>query len=128
MTIYHLFVTVIGALLLFLIVRNVNEKYSVFITVSGAIALLLFICTELFSVFSFIKELGNQVHINNKYFSVVLKGLTVCYLGEFTASICKDCGQTGWGDKVEVACRCTLLVIAIPLFKDFLDVITRLME
>ncbi len=113
--------------MLYLIVRNFNERYAVYVSLSGAVVLLFFVCTELSSVFSFINRLGSQVEINNAYFSAVLKGLAVCYLGEFTVSICKDCGQAGWGDKVELACRCTLLVLAIPLFEDFLDVITRLM-
>ncbi len=128
MTIYQLLMTVVGGLLLYIIVRNINERYSVFISLSGAVILLYFVCTELSSVFSFIDRLGARVHIDNKYFSAVLKGLAVCYLGEFAVSICKDCGQAGWGDKVELACRCTLLVLAIPLFEDFLEVITRLME
>jgi stage III sporulation protein AD len=61
-------------------------------------------------------------------FEVVIKGLAVCYLGETTISFCKDCGQPGWGDKVELACRCTLLVLAIPLCKEFLDVILGLLK
>lgn len=128
MTIYQLLITVIGALLLLILVKNVNDKYTVFISLAGAIILLLFVCTELSSVIAFIDQLGVRANINNKYFSAVIKGLAVCYLGEFTSSICKDCGQAGWSDKVEMACRCTLLVIAIPLFEDFLDVIMHLME
>ena len=114
--------------MLYLIVKNINERYAVFVSLGGAIIILLFACTELSSVFTFIDRLGTRLDVKNEYFSVVLKALAICYLGEFTVGICRDSGQAGWGDKVELACRCTLLVLAIPLFEDFLDVITRLME
>ena len=90
--------------------------------------ILFYVCTKLSSVFVFINHLADSAGINNGYFEVVIKGLAVCYLGEFTVSTCKDCGQNGWGDKVELACRCTLLVLSIPLFEDFLNIIVGLLE
>ena len=128
MTFYQLIIFVVVGLIFFLLLKNVNERYAVFLSFAGGIALLLFIAGELGAVVEFINKLGNKLGEGNKYFPIILKGLFVCYLGEFTISVCKDCGQMGWADKVEMACRCTLLVLAIPLFEDFLNVIVRLMQ
>ena len=127
MNIYQLLTAIIGCLLIYLFLKQVNERYAVFVSVAGGTVILLFVCTKLSSVFSFIEHLAESAGVNNQYFEVVLKGLTVCYLGEFTVSSCKDCGQSGWGEKVEIACRCTLLVLAIPLFEDFLQIILGLL-
>ena len=127
MNIYQLLTAIIGCLLIYLFLKQVNERYAVFVSVAGGAVILLFVCTKLSSVFSFIEHLAESAGVNNQYFEVVLKGLTVCYLGEFTVSSCKDCGQSGWGEKVEIACRCTLLVLAIPLFEDFLQIILGLL-
>lgn len=128
MNIYQLLISVAACLLIFLVLKSVNERFAVFVSIGGAILILFYVVSKLTSVFAFIQHLAESAGIKNQYFETVVKGLAVCYLGEFTVSSCKDCGQSGWGDKVELACRCTLLVLAIPLFEDFLDVIVGLLE
>lgn len=128
MSIYQLLGGVIAGLIVFLLLKTVNERFAVLVAVAGVVLILGYVLTKLTSVFVFIDHLANSAGINNQYFEAVIKGLAVCYLGEFTISSCKSCGQNGWGDAVEVACRCTLLVLAIPLFEDFLEVILGLLE
>ncbi|MBQ8894249.1 MAG: stage III sporulation protein AD [Clostridia bacterium] len=128
MNIYQLLASVVACLLIYLILKGFNERFAVYVSIAGAILILFYVCTKLASVFGFIQHLANSAGIENQYFEAVIKGLAVCYLGEFTVSACKDCGQSGWSDKVELACRCTLLVLAIPLFEDFLQVILGLLE
>lgn len=128
MSIYQLLGGVIAGLILFLLLKTFNERFAVFVAIAGAILILSYVLTKLSSVFTFIEHLAKSAGVNNRYFEAVIKGLAVCYLGEFTVSSCKSCGQNGWGDAVEVACRCTLLVLAIPLFEDFLNVLLGLLE
>ncbi len=128
MSIYQLLGGVIAGLILFLLLRTVNERFGVFVVMAGVVMILVYVLTKLSSVVSFIDHLAESAGVNNRYFEAVIKGLAVCYLGEFTISSCKSCGQNGWGDAVEVACRCTLLVLAIPLFEDFLNILLGLLE
>ncbi|MBQ4052219.1 MAG: hypothetical protein IJD09_01025 [Clostridia bacterium] len=128
MSIYQLLSGVIACLVLYLMLKNLNDRFAVFVSVAGALLILGYVLTKLSSVFIFIRHLANSAGVNDTYFEVVIKGLAVCYLGEFTVSSCKSCGQNSWGDAVELACRCTLLVLAIPLFEDFLDVILGLLK
>lgn len=128
MNIYQLLAAVFACLLIYLLLRGINERFAVFASMAGAVLILFYVCARLGSIFTFINHLSQSAGVHNEYFEAVLKGLAICYLGEFTVGACKDCGQSGWADKVEIACRCTLLVLAIPLFEDFLAVITGLLE
>ena len=128
MNIYQLLGMVIACLIIYLLLKNLNERFAIFVTVAGCIVVLVFVLTKLSSVFVFIRHLAANAGIQNDYFEAVIKGLAICYLGEFTVNFCKSCGQTGWGEAVELACRCTLLVLAIPLFEDFLEIIVGLLE
>lgn len=128
MSILQLLASVIACLLIYLLLKAFNERFAVFASIAGGIFVLFYVSAKLSSVFTFVQHLADSAGINNTYFQTVLKGLTVCYLGEFTVSACKDCGQSGWGDKVELACRCTLLVLAIPLFEDFLEMVVGLLK
>jgi len=128
MSIFSLLSIVVACILLFLLVKSFHDRFTGFVSIAVAIFLLFFISTKLSSVFTFVQHLAQTVGVNNKYFKIVLKGISVCYLCEFTVSACKDCGQSGWGDKVELACRCAILVMTIPMFEDFLDVLTGFLK
>ena len=128
MTIYSLLTALLVCLLLYLIVRSFNERFAVFVTIGGTLLVLIFICSQLSSVFLFANKLSERIGVESKYFKVILKGLSICYISEFAVGFCKDCGQSNWADKVEMACRCVLLVLAIPLFEDFLSIVLRLLE
>lgn len=128
MTIYSLLTAMMVCLLLYLIVRSFNERFAVFITIGGTLLVLFYVSAELSAVFDFAKELSDRIGVESKYFKVILKGLSICYISEFAVGFCKDCGQNGWADKLEIACRCALLVLAIPLFEDFLNIVLRLLE
>lgn len=128
MSIFQLLASVVACLLAYILLRSFNERFAFFVSIAGAIMIAFYVATKMVSVFAFVHHLADQIGINNRYFKTLIKGLSVCYLGEFTASACKDCGQNGWCDKVELACRCTLLVLAIPLFEEFLRIIVGLLE
>lgn len=128
MTIYGLLTAMMAGLLLYLVVRSFNERFAVFITIGGTLLVLFFVCSKLSDVFTFANTLSDRIGVESKYFNVILKGLSICYISEFAVGFCKDCGQGGWADKLELACRCALLVLAIPLFEDFLSIVLRLLE
>lgn len=128
MSFYDLLIAMMVALILFLILRSVNERYSIFITLAGSLFLLFFICSKLSAIILYLQELVERVGVKNNYFNIILKCLGICYVTEFTVGFCRDCGQGGWAEKIELACRCVILVLAIPLFEDFLNVIMKLLE
>lgn len=128
MTIFQILTLIAVALVVLLTVKSINDRFAVYISIAVALLVLFFVCSRLSLIFGFVDQLADRAGIRNQYFEVIIKGLSICYLGEFTISSCKDCGQSGWVDKVDLACRCALLVLAIPLFEDLLDVLTGLLE
>ena len=51
MSIYQLLAVIIASLLLFLVIKGVNERFAVYVTLAGAIAILFYVITQLSSVF-----------------------------------------------------------------------------
>ncbi len=128
MSIYQLCAGVVGALLIYLFLKNTQERFATLLFIAGSILILLFLLPKIPPLFSFANQLADYAQINQTYFSSVLKSLAICYLGEFTAGICKDFGVAGWGEKIELACRCSLLFIALPLFEDFISMLTEMLK
>ena len=127
MDIFKLLIAVTALAVLYLAVRGFNERFAVFVSLSVGVFVLFFTVSAMEPVFSFIKTLADKTGIDNQYFKIIIKCLALCYLCEFSSGICRDIGQSGWSDKMELACRCSLLVLAIPLFEEFLDVVTTLL-
>ncbi len=128
MSIFQLCAGAIGVLLIYLFFKNAQEKFASMLLIAGGILILLFVVQKLPPLLTFADQLAEYAHINETYFSSVLKSLAVCYLGELTAGACKDFGVAGWGEKIELACRCSLLIIALPLFEDFLSLLTEMLK
>ena len=128
MDIAKLLISAAGLAVLYLAVRSINERFAVLVSLAVGILILFAIIVALKPIFVFVQELASGTGIDNRYFKTVIKCLAMCYLCEFSAGICRDIGQGGWGEKLELACRCSLLVLAIPLFEEFLDVVVNLLE
>lgn len=128
MDITQILAAVAVCLILYLVLKTVHPPFAVYVSVAVGLLLIGFIVHRLSGIFTFAQSLAQKASVDQKYFGVVMKCLGICYLGELTSGSCKECGQNGWADKVELACRCSLIVISIPIFEDFLGLIFDLLQ
>jgi stage III sporulation protein AD len=60
------------------------------------------------------------------YVSVAVKVIGVAYMAELGASVCTDAGESAIAAKIELAGRVMLLVLAMPVLMDLLNIILGL--
>ena len=116
----------ICALILIVSIKEANSQYAVLIAIAASVIILLYVITQLSVVTEFIDNLATRAGIDNQYFKIILKSLGICYLCEFGCSLCRDAGQNALATKMELACKCSVLVISLPLFSDILELIAKL--
>ena len=58
---------------------------------------------------------------------ILLKALGIAFLTETAASICRDSGESGLADWVEMAGRLELLLLSFPLIRTVLDTAVALL-
>ncbi len=116
----------ICALILIVSIKDTNSQYTVLIAIAASVIILLYVITQLSVVTNFIDDLAVRAGIDNQYFEIILKALGICYLCEFGSSLCRDAGQNSLATKMELACKCSVLVISLPLFSDILELIAKL--
>ncbi len=62
-----------------------------------------------------------------EYVSVMLRGLGICVLCRICADICRDSGQAGLSGAVEMAGKLALILLALPLVGDILELAADIM-
>ena len=64
---------------------------------------------------------GGSTHV-----TVLVKGLGIAMLTQITAGICRDCGESGIAEGVELAGRLAILLLCLPLCEELLEAARRL--
>ena len=59
---------------------------------------------------------------------MLINTLWLCVVCEFVSDCCKDAGQGALASKVEFASRVTVIITALPLFRNILNTAMELMK
>lgn len=110
-----------------LIVRPVRSDFSIIIAIVGGIIIIFMIIGYLTDIFSSLNGIIKFTGLNSDLYKLLLKIIGVGYLIEFTASICNDTGNASLGDKVLLGGKIVILVMALPIITNILDIIMGLL-
>ncbi len=108
-----------------ILLKQYKPEYAFGISVAAGVLLIFFIVTKAEEV---IRELGafaESSGIDSENYGIVLRCLGVCLITNAAAETCRDCGQNSI---VTVAGKALILIIALPLFSELMDVIKAILE
>ena len=105
-----------------------HKGYPIMLVAAGGIAVLLFASDHLNSLLQFLGKIESQTGISSVYLRIVYKAIGICILSEFAVSVCIDNKHTSLARALEFSAKCLILVSAIPIFQDVLNVISELLK
>lgn len=103
-----------------------SKMYGSLIRIVTVTILMIFIVTQLESVFTVIRDLASKMKMDNTYLNIVLKVVGIAYLAEFGAQLCEDAGEKAIGSKVQLAGKVMIFVIASPVILALVELIADL--
>ena len=107
-----------------------EQKAELALIVSAAGGCVLFYAV-LKGVLSYLNGMSNyfvKIGIDSSYFVVILKALGICYITQFVSDLCRDYGQTSLAGRVDLAGKCCILILSVPLMERLIDVAIRYIE
>lgn len=110
-----------------IIVKPIRSDFSVIIAIVGGLIILFMVIDYLSSVFETFRNIIGITGLNSNLYTLLLKIIGVGYLIEFTASICSDTGNSSLGDKVLLGGKIIILVMALPIITNILQIIMELL-
>ena len=103
------------------VLKQYRLEYSLFVVLIAGVLVVIFISekviTGLYSLLNTALDFG----LNGGYFSLALKTLGICVLTGFIADTCRDSGNFSLASKAELAGRCAVFILSIPLLTSLLE-------
>lgn len=111
---------VVASILAVFLKKN-NAEYSLILAVSGVVLIGVYILSSVVVALISVDEIFDRTNLDTKYIEVLLKCLGVCFLTEFSCDCCKDASQNALSSMVLLSGRICVLITALPLFEEFLE-------
>ncbi len=106
--------------ILALVLKDKRQEYALMVVLAGGIVVIFYILRGVISPVNYIREQLDSYGIKTEYFSVALKALGIGYVTGFIADACRDSGQASLASKAELAGKCAIFVLSVPLISSVL--------
>lgn len=117
MSAYFLRVTavVIATLICTVFLKSYKPELSLAVAISGSVIAVLMILNGFKPYVDDIKALFFKTSFEPELLKTVLKAVGISYISAFAADTCRDCGQTALALKAELAGKCAVFVLCVPM-------------
>ena len=75
-----------------------------------------------------IYELAAIGELEGEYVSILLRGVGITLLGQISADICRDCGDTSSANGVELIAKLEIVLICLPLLDGIIECALKILE
>lgn len=120
------------ALIALLLLRETSGRFSVLIKIGTVVLLFALIIGELAVVFGEllgdIRDVISQDEFLNSSVSVMLKALGVAFIGKICADVCKECGENGIAEGVEMLSGVVILSLSLPMLSKILGFASEMLK
>ena len=127
MDIFQIVVFGITASIILLILRQERPELAVAFSLVAGLSILLAIMPAVSTVVSAFSAIAAEAGLGPMYFGVILKVLSIAYVSDLGASICKDAGEDSIASRVEMAGKALILLCSIPVIQGVVNLIRSLL-
>lgn len=115
----------VAALVILFVLRGMSGNFTVFVKIAAIILLFGMVVFELAESVNSVCELAFGFIDGDSFvgvsLSVMLKALGVSFIGRICTDICKECGENGIAQCVEMAAGAVILTLSMPILSEILN-------
>lgn len=116
-----------GVIIASLLKRD-KPEFSVIITIATGMILLVLILSQMTSVVTAFDDLVALSGVDQRLFAGVLKIIGIGYLTEYSATVVTDYGSNSVANKIQLAGKITIFLMALPIIKTLLTAVQELIR
>ena len=102
------------------LLKKMKEEYSLFISLVVTVLITSSAITVIAPVAKYINDIGNKTDIGT-YITLIFKSCGIAIITTLASDICRDCGETALGSKIDLFGKCVLIYMAFPLIQSVFD-------
>jgi stage III sporulation protein AD len=111
-----------------LLLRQYRPELALAIGVLAGVAVSLVLIRVLAAPLERAQQLMEKAGLGGDTAVLLVKSLGICLLTQLTADVCRDAGEAGLASRAELAGKAALLLLALPLFGQLLELALLLMK
>ena len=119
--------TIIGIAILttfaVLLLKSTRPEVAAMVGVAGSIIVVMMLVETITGVLDGMTLIVNRTGIRNELFVALLKIIGIGYLTEFASSICMDAGNQSMSQKVLLAGKVVILLLALPIVNNLIEIV-----
>lgn len=104
-----------------IVLKQQKGEYALMVALAGGAVVILYILKGVFEPIEYIKARLLSCGVKTEYFAVALKALGIGYVTGFIADACRDSGQASLAAKAELAGKCAIFILSVPLISAVLE-------
>ena len=117
----------IVSIIAIVIIRPVKPEIAIILGVGSTVLIILLIADDLFEVVYSFYSIAEKTNVDKSLFSRVIKIIGIGYLAEFGNTICEDSGCKSIGDKIIFAGKITIMILALPIIENLIEIILEIL-
>ncbi len=110
------------------LLKQYKPEYAMLVSLAAAALIFGWILVDLIPAFSVMRELMERAALSSEVVKILIKALGVCSLCELAGQVCREAGQLAIASKIDLAGKVTILLLALPLFRELLELSLSLMD
>ena len=110
------------------VLKQQKGEYAFLTLLAGGVTVLLMVLEHLMQPLAVLQNAMIRYGIDTGVFGVALKSLGIGYITEFIAGACRDSGQTSLAAKAELAGKCAIFLLILPLMLSVLELAVGLIQ
>ncbi|MEE0928345.1 MAG: stage III sporulation AC/AD family protein [Acutalibacteraceae bacterium] len=108
------------------LLKNYKSEYALIVALLAGGVVLFSLMADIYRLFQTLRSSIAEMGLDTSYFPILLKALGICVITGFVADMCRDSGQSSLASKAELAGRCAIFVLSVPLLLSILKTAGKL--
>ncbi len=106
------------------ILKQTKPEFSIQVVLATAVIMMGFVLSLSTTVYEYLIQLSEISGIKSEYLKIVFKIIVISYISEFTASLCRDAGESAVAVKVETVGKLIITASSLPIFKELISLLS----
>ncbi len=109
------------------LLRRERPEMAMLLALGFGVIVFLMVLNKLGTIITVFQDVTRRAQVDELYLATLLKILGIAYIAEFGAQVCRDSGEGTVANKIEMAGKVLIMILALPIFAAILEVIIRLL-
>ncbi len=105
-----------------------RPEIAIQISVAASAVIFFLLAPYIKTVIEMFQDISNQVGMDMKYLSIVLKVIGIAYAAQFGAELCRDAGESAVASKIELAGKIIIMTLSMPVMYKLIEVVNTILQ